>query len=67
MGMGVARNTDRIQERMKKDHQISFQKSCQDFMKQIYWKRLKKEYDEVMSDAEADYMARDAIKRNAEK
>eukprot|EP00978_Attheya_sp_CCMP212_P018364 scaffold50167_cov51-Attheya_sp.AAC.1 len=67
MSMGGARNTDRSREHMKKDHQISFQKSRQDFMKRIDWKRFKKEYDEVMSDAEAEYMARDAIKHNAER
>jgi hypothetical protein len=66
-GMGGARNTERIRERMKKDHETPFQKSRQDFMKRIDWKRFKKEYDEVMSDAEADYMTRDAIKRNAER
>jgi hypothetical protein len=36
-------------------------------MNQIDWKRFKKEYDEVMSDAEAGYMMHDAIKRNTER
>jgi hypothetical protein len=54
MSMGGAQNTDRIREHMVKNHQISFQESRQDFMKHIDWKRFKKEYDEVVSDVEAD-------------